>query len=49
VLVTTRPEPGFAAHASASLVTVDGTAGKFAAAWDAAMATRARAAGRVRR
>jgi uncharacterized protein (DUF58 family) len=46
VLATTRRDPGFAAHASAALVTVDGTAGKFAAAWDAAMVTRARAASR---
>jgi hypothetical protein len=49
VLVTTRPQPGFASHASASLVSVDGTAGKFANAWDTAMMTRARSAGRTSR
>jgi uncharacterized protein (DUF58 family) len=50
VLVTTGTEAGGPAHASAGVVTVDGTAGTFAAAWDTAMLRRARSSGRsVRR
>lgn len=47
VLVTARPEPGVASRSTASVVTVDGTAGHFAAAWDKAMVTRAGAGGRA--
>ncbi len=49
VLVATRPGGDFAARATASLVTVDGTAGRFAIAWDAAMVTRSRTGTRARR
>ena len=49
VRVTTRPEPGMAARASAAIVTVDGTGGTFASSWDAAMVTRARTVSRVKR
>lgn len=50
VIVMARPEPGAQTRASASIVTVDGTADAFVNAWDAAMVKRARSAGRsVRR
>jgi len=49
VLVTTRSAPEAPARRSSGVVTVDGTAGTFARAWDAAMVTRARSAGRVMR
>jgi uncharacterized protein (DUF58 family) len=49
VLVTTRSAPGSPSRASAGVVTVDGGAGRFAPAWDAAMVTRARAGVRARR
>ncbi len=47
VLVMARPEPGAPPLTSASVVTVDGTAGAFVGAWDAAMVRRARSASRV--
>lgn len=49
VLVTMRSAPGAQSRASAGVVTVDGGGGRFAAAWDAAMVTRARSGARARR
>jgi hypothetical protein len=47
VLVVTTGAAAIAPRSSAGVVTVDGTMGAFAPAWDAAMVRRARAAGRV--
>lgn len=53
VLVRTRGEvagaPAAETRSSAGVIVVDGTAGRFAGAWDAAMVTRGRAADRVSR
>ncbi|MGZ4800590.1 MAG: DUF58 domain-containing protein [Acidimicrobiia bacterium] len=49
VLVTTRSEPGAPSRSTAGVVTVNGAAGAFAPAWDAAMVTRTRGGRAVRR
>ncbi len=47
VLITTRPDGAAPTRSSSGVIMVDGTAGAFARAWDAAMITRGRASGRA--